>query len=167
MSIIDGIEIRQYRNEEEARAAAQVMASGEPWIRGGRTAEDTYRNISNPQAESYVALVDGKVVGIIVLAIAVPLIKGYVAGLAVGAEHRNRGIGAALLRFAEERIFRESPNVFLCVSSYNADAQRFYRRMGYEQIGEIAEYTEPGASELLMRKTKGTWADFEAGKIKS
>jgi [ribosomal protein S18]-alanine N-acetyltransferase len=158
--------IRKYQTEAEARAAAQIMATADPWIRGGRTAEQTYRNVTNPAAESYVAVVDDRVVGIIVLAIAVPLIKGYIAALAVAQDFRNRGIGAQLLSFAEQRIFRESPNVFLCVSSFNTDGQRFYQRMGYAQIGEIADYTISGASELLMRKTRGSWTDFEAGKLR-
>ena len=153
--------IRRYETDSEARAASQIMASAEPWIRGGRTAEQIHRNVTHPQNESYVALIDESVVGIIILAVAIPLIKGYIAALAVSPEHRNRGVGAALLQFAEQRIFRVSPNVFLCVSSFNSDAQRFYRRMGYTQIGVLENYDILGTDEIFMRKTIGPWSTFK------
>jgi ribosomal protein S18 acetylase RimI-like enzyme len=59
------------------------------------------------------------------------------------------------MAFAEERIFQEVPNVFLCVSSFNQEAQRFYARLGYEQVGELKDYVVRGHSEFLMRKTIG------------
>jgi ribosomal-protein-alanine N-acetyltransferase len=98
--------IRRYQGEAEARAAAAIMAGTEPWITLGRNAEQTYRNVTLPQQESYVALVGDEVVGVIIVALPIPLIKGYISGLAVKAEFRNRGIGARLLRVVEERIFQ-------------------------------------------------------------
>ncbi len=155
------ITIRPYEGEAEARAAATLMASTDPWRALGRTSEHTYRNVTNPQSEAYVALETGQVVGVIVLAINIPLVKGYICGLAVKAECRGRGIGRQLLTFAEDRIARFSPNVFLTVSSFNTGAQRFYERAGYERIGELKEFLIPGASEWLMRKTTGPWAAFQ------
>ena len=73
---------------------------------------------------------------------------------------------AALMRFAEERIFRDSPNVYLCVSSFNESAQRFYRRIGYEVVGELKELLIRGHSEILMRKTTGPVLEFERKKAK-
>jgi RimJ/RimL family protein N-acetyltransferase len=56
--------------------------------------------------------------------------------------------------FAEERIFRETPNVFLLVSSFNHRARALYQRLGYEPIGELKDFIVPGHSELLMRKVR-------------
>jgi hypothetical protein len=42
-------------------------------------------------------------------------------------------------RVAEEKIFKYRRNVFLLVSSFNKDAQRFYRSRGYEVVGEIRD----------------------------
>ena len=64
------------------------------------------------------------------------------------------------MRFAEERIFTESPNVFLCVSSFNAEGERLYEREGYEMIGELKDYIVGGHSEILMRKTLGPMEGF-------
>jgi len=154
--------IRLISSDDEARAGAEIMASTDPWLRLGRTFEHTYRTVSNPTFERCVAIVGGKVARIVLLAINLPLINGYVAALAVGAEFRNAGVGSKLLRFAEERIFEKSPNVFLCVTSFNIDAQRFYARHGYAQVGLLKDYDVPGVDEFLMRKTRGAWAGFGA-----
>jgi ribosomal protein S18 acetylase RimI-like enzyme len=94
----------------------------------------------------------------------VPLVRGYINLLAVKDGHRGHGIGAALLKFAEQRIFRDWPNVFLCVTTFNTDAQRFYQRMGYKRIGVIEDFIIEGAGEILMRKTIGPTSTFVPAK---
>lgn len=64
------------------------------------------------------------------------------------------------MEFAEQRIFRDSPNVFICVSSFNDAARRLYERLGYQKVGELRDLIVPGASEHLMRKTTGAWSTF-------
>jgi GNAT superfamily N-acetyltransferase len=85
----------------------------------------------------------------------------YVQILCVRADCRQRGLGSSLLRWAEERIFRDSSNVFICVSSFNAGARRLYERHGFELVGTLRELLVPGHDELLLRKTKGTWKVFK------
>ena len=58
-------------------------------------------------------------------------------------------------------IFRDSPNVFICVSSFNAGARRLYERLGFELVGTLRELHVPGHDELLLRKTTGSWKTFE------
>jgi len=64
------------------------------------------------------------------------------------------------VEWAEARIFRDSPNVFMCVSSFNANAFRLYQRLGYEVVGELRDYLVRGHSEILLRKTRGPWTEF-------
>jgi ribosomal protein S18 acetylase RimI-like enzyme len=85
-----------------------------------------------------------------------------VRAICVAPGLRRHGWGARLLAFAEERIFREAPNVFLCVSSFNLDAQRFYARLGYEPVGELRDYLVAGLGEILMRKTRGPIRGYAA-----
>jgi ribosomal protein S18 acetylase RimI-like enzyme len=153
-----GLEIRELRRAGEAEAAAAIMAATDPWVRLGRSYADTLRAATDPAANSFVAVTpvgDGNdVVGVVIVQ-ELLVFSGYVRAVAVRPDWRNRGVGRALLAHAEERIFRTWPNVFLCVSSFNADARRLYQQLGYETIGEIREFIIPGAGEFLMRKTRG------------
>ena len=80
---------------------------------------------------------------------------GYIQTVCVAPEYRGRGVGTALVAFAEERIFREHKNAFICVSDFNHGARRLYERLGYRLVGELTEYVVSGHSELLLRKTRG------------
>ena len=83
------------------------------------------------------------------------ILAGYLQTLAVAASYRRQGVGARLMRFVEERVFRDRPNVFLFVSSFNASARKFYVALGYETIGIVREFLVKGQDEILMRKTIG------------
>ncbi len=74
----------------------------------------------------------------------------YLRLIGVRADCAGRGIGAALLTEVEARA--ESRDLFLLVSDFNEGAQRFYRHMGYEQIGAIPGYVLADVSELIFRK---------------
>lgn len=80
---------------------------------------------------------------------------GHVQSLCVRQGLRGRGVGTRLLAWAEERILREVPNVFVCVSSFNPAALRLYSRFGYEVVGELRDYVVHGHSEILLRKSMG------------
>jgi ribosomal protein S18 acetylase RimI-like enzyme len=156
---ISSLTIRPLQGPDEARACAQLMANSEPWITLRRDYEFALKRLSDPTREVYTAMFEMTLAGFIVLNLRGPL-NGYIQTIGVMPESRNCGIGARMIAFAEERIFRESPNVFLCVSSFNAAAQRFYARLGYQRVGELKDYVVKGHSEYLMRKTKGPLADF-------
>jgi ribosomal protein S18 acetylase RimI-like enzyme len=89
-------------------------------------------------------------------------LAGYIQTICVAPEYRTSGIGRQLMAQAETRIFRETPNAFLMVSDFNAEARRFYERLGYRAIGEIPEYLVAGRSEILMRKTRGPIRGYSA-----
>lgn len=152
--------IRPMQGEEEARFCAKVMAESEPWITLRRGFDHAFAGLTNPSLEVYVACVGKDLAGHIVVNMRGSF-TGYIQVLAVAADWRSRGIGAQLVRFAERRIFRDSPNVFLCVSAFNPRAQKFYARLGYERIGELKDYVVAGQSEYLMRKTIGPRNGFQ------
>jgi ribosomal protein S18 acetylase RimI-like enzyme len=137
-----------------------MMAESEPWITLGRDVSQILPHFEDPTKEAYAAEVAGKLVGVVVVNMQGPL-PGYIQVLVVVPGHRSRGIGAQLLQFAEKRILRDSPNVFLCVSGFNHRAQQFYLRHGYKKIGDVKDFVISGASEWLMRKTTGPWQDFK------
>ena len=87
--------------------------------------------------------------------------KGYIQTICVSQEARGKGIGTALIQFAENRIFNVSPNVFMCVSSFNNEATKLYKQLGYEKIGELKDFILKGYSEILLRKSTGTLSEFQ------
>jgi ribosomal-protein-alanine N-acetyltransferase len=153
--------IRPLESAAEREWCAQLMASSEPWLTLGRTVEESNRAMQDPSREVYLAVQGTEAVGFIILTLTGPF-PGYVQTVCVSPEHRGSGVGTQLLAFAEARIFRQSPNVFLCVSSFNVDAQRLYERLGYVLIGELRDYVVSGHSELLLRKTRGPLSEFTA-----
>lgn len=159
MSSLLDLTVRPLESAGEREWCAQLMASSEPWLTLGRTVEQSRRLIQDPSREVYLAVQGIDAVGFIILTLAGPF-PGYVQTVCVSPEHRGRGVGTQLLAFAEERIFRKSPNVFLCVSSFNVDARRLYERLGYVLVGELKDYVVAGHSELLLRKTRGPLSEF-------
>ena len=146
--------------DDDIEACAEIMATSEPWITLGRSKEQARRILADRALqEVYVATHDGAPVGFIILILKGAFI-GYIRSVAVHADWRSCGLGRRLVWVAEERSFRESPNVFLCVSSFNPRARAFYERLGYEAVGELRDYIIRGHSELIMRKTLGPYADF-------
>ncbi len=150
----DGVDVRPLAGPDEAAWCAHVMSTSEPWITLGRGYDDSLRALTHAEREVHVAHVGGAPGGFLILDLKGALV-GYVRTLCVAPEMRGRGLGTRLLGFAEERIFAEWPNVFLCVSSFNHDARRLYERLGYERVGELRDFVVAGHAEILMRKTRG------------
>jgi ribosomal-protein-alanine N-acetyltransferase len=158
------LEIRELQRTPEAERCAQVMSASEPWITLRRSYEDSYEMLTDASREVYLAVIQGQIAGFAILNMEGAFV-GYVQTVCVFPEWRNRGLGTRLIAFAEQRIFRESPNVFMCVSSFNQEAQRLYERLGYEVIGELKDYVVPGHSEILLRKTIAPLTEYK--KIQS
>ncbi len=138
-----------------------MMCTTDPWITIGRHFDDCLSIVQKPGREVYVAEEDGAIGGFIIVDMKGAFI-GYIAILCVNASRRGTGIGSQLIRFAEERIFAETPNAFICASSFNPRARALYERLGYTPVGELTDYVIPGHYELLMRKTIGPLRDFRA-----
>ncbi|MDR3459108.1 MAG: GNAT family N-acetyltransferase [Verrucomicrobiae bacterium] len=152
--------IRPLVDATEARFCAAFMAASDPWLTLGLNVETIFRGLTNPAREVHVAeLKHQRVVGALVLHLD-GLLNGYIQTIAVHPEAQGHGIGTRLMHFAEERSLRHSPNVFLCVSSFNRRAQTFYERLGYQRVGELPDYVVQGHTEILMRKTWGPLRGF-------
>lgn len=154
-------EIRPLSDDTEAHACATIMATSDPWVTLGRSYDRCLATARDSALERYVAMSDGEVVGFILLSMQGSF-TGYIKSIAVREDWRGRGMGSALLAFAEQRILRDSPNVFICVSSFNHRAHALYERLGYETVGELRDFIVQGYHERLMRKTTGPLADFRA-----
>ena len=80
--------------------------------------------------------------------------SGYVQLIGVHPDVRSAGIGRALMQLAEKVIFTQGHDLFLLVSDFNTDAQRFYKQLGYRQVGKLDDYVVPGVSERIFWKRR-------------
>ena len=77
----------------------------------------------------------------------------YMGLLGVHPESRGRGVGAFIIGEGE-RLARESgaKRITLMASDFNVDAIRFYKRLGFWEMGRFADAVLPGVAEVLLVK---------------
>lgn len=144
---------------ERTGECARLMITSEPWITLGRTLEGALRSLRDPGKELHAVFEGDAVAGFVLLDMRGPL-AGYIQSICIRPEQRGRGLGAGLIAWVEQRVHRESPNVFLFVSSFNVAAQRFYERLGFTAVGRVPDFIVRGSDEILMRKSLGPMAEF-------
>ncbi len=152
--------IEPARNAADRETCARMMSESDPWVTLGRDFARCLTAVSDPGRELYVARSGAEVTGFILLTMKGQF-PGYITSVCVAASARGSGLGTQLVAFAEQRIHRESPNVFLCVSSFNPSARRLYERLGYEFVGSLKDFLVKGYDELLYRKSNGPWNTFK------
>lgn len=154
-----GRRVQPLDRRREAAACAELLVTSEPWITLRLSRDTALAVLTDPGREVYAIRDAGGVAGFVVIDMR-GLVTGYIQILCVRPDCRGQGLGTALLQWAENRIFRDSPNAFICVSSFNAGARRLYERLGFGLVGVLREFIVPGHDEILLRKTRGTWAEF-------
>ncbi|MDH4120630.1 MAG: GNAT family N-acetyltransferase [Deltaproteobacteria bacterium] len=92
------------------------------------------------------------------------LLGGYLKLLVVDPDLRGGGVGGKLMDALEDLMFQDSPNLFACVSSFNASALAFYHKRGYQKVGVIEQLIVPQHDEILLRKTMGPWRGYKNNK---
>jgi ribosomal protein S18 acetylase RimI-like enzyme len=78
----------------------------------------------------------------------------YLRLLAVSPAAQSRGLGAQLLKAAEQQC-AGARQLLLMVSDFNQGAQRFYQRCGYQQVGSCPDYALDGIAEQIWMKRLG------------
>lgn len=77
----------------------------------------------------------------------------YIQILGLAPMIHNRGFGTAILEFVEAQSRAGGDaNLWVCVSDFNTDAQRFYERYGFQRKAEFEDLVRDGRTEILMRK---------------
>ncbi len=157
---MEAITIRAMTTQAEAEVCAAMMAQSEPWLTLGRSYQVCLETLLHTDKEVFIAVIEDTVVGSIILNMHGALV-GYIQSICVSKEYRGKGVGSALLDYAETRIFASSANAFLMVSSFNPNARRLYERRGYGAVGELKDFIVAGHSEILMRKTRKSASECE------
>ncbi len=158
---LSALTISPLQNESEAQACARLMTTSEPWVTLGRTYETSLGIIEDQTREVYLARDEIGLAGFVILCMTGAFV-GYIQTICIDPSRRGQGLGSRLVEFAERRILKVSPNVFMCVSSFNLDARRLYERLGYRVVGELTDYIVRGHSEFLLRKTVGPLTGFRS-----
>jgi len=146
--------IYQTTESHHVEHCAKMMSETDPWIRLGISYSDCLKAFEGPCKEIYIQETLGEISGFVILQVCGSF-KGYIQTLCVSHTFRGRGLGSRLLLFAEERILKISPNIFICVSDFNTGALELYKRSGFRLVGELENFVKEGYSELLLRKTVG------------
>ena len=157
--MVEQIEIRPLHGQDEAQACAHYMANTSPWNQLGMSYDLLLRSLTDETKDVYVAADGDAPVGLIVIDMRGSFV-GYIKSLGVFPGWQGRGVGHRLLAFAEESIFGRSPNMFICVSSFNPRAQRLYENFGFSVVGRLTNYVVNGHDEILLRKTIAPLSDF-------
>ena len=75
--------------------------------------------------------------------------------MATAPEHQGKGIGKALMAFAEEEIVQAGGRMAFIETSSKPEYERtrhFHYARGYELICQIADFYAPGDDKLILQK---------------
>jgi len=119
-------------------------------------------HLDNPSGSGYhiqVAEVDSAVVSYICYGPA-PLTEGTwnIYWVAVSAKEQGKGIGSALMSFAEDEIRRAEGRLIIIETSSKPGyekTRRFYLDQGYEIVGRIPEFYALRDDKLILHKRLG------------
>jgi [ribosomal protein S18]-alanine N-acetyltransferase len=133
---------------------AMFMSATDPWITLGMDFDQCLSAFEGNCKEIYIILVQNEIAGFVIIQTG-GTFAGYIQTICIHEKFRGKGFGTKLLQFCEERILKISPNVFICVSSFNKGARKLYSEFGFKLIGELDNFVKEGFTELLLRKTVG------------
>jgi ribosomal protein S18 acetylase RimI-like enzyme len=155
--------IRKTTDTQDISTCAQMMAASDPWITLGMNYEQCLLAFDGPCKEIYVAEYENKTAGFVILQVC-GTFKGYIQTLCISEELRGKGLGKKILQFSEQRVLKISPNIFICVSSFNEGAIKLYYEFGFRLVGELDDFVKKGFTELLLRKSVGPLLGYTGDK---
>ena len=107
----------------------------------------------NPAARCWVAEMDGRVVGLLVLWMIVD--EAHIASLATHPEFRRQGIAKQLLVEALDNAYSEGARTaFLEVRAGNDAARRMYQKFGFEEVGRRERYYKDNNEDAILMTLK-------------
>ena len=142
------------RDENDFRSCALMMAGTDPWVKLEMDYAQCLKAFEGDYKEIYIARYGNELAGFIILQVC-GTFSGYIQSICISEKYRGRKFGTTVIRFCENRIHEFSPNIFICVSSFNKGAIMLYYKLGYKLVGELDSFLKEGFTELLLRKTTG------------
>jgi [ribosomal protein S18]-alanine N-acetyltransferase len=146
--------IKQTINPEVISDCAHLMSHSEPWITLGMPYEYCLKAFDGDYREIFIVEFENELAGFVIMQTQGSF-KGYIQTICITEAWRGMGVGTWLLKFCEKKILSYSPNIFICVSSFNKGAIRLYEQFGFKMVGKLDNFIKQGFTELLYRKTIG------------
>jgi diamine N-acetyltransferase len=88
------------------------------------------------------------------------LVGPYLQTIAVLPGHQGSGAGGLMLAWFEARArLTHQRNIWLCVSAFNTEAQRFYQAHGWQRVADLPDLIRDGDGEIMLRKRLIALAD--------
>ncbi len=133
---------------------AQAVVAIPPWSVMHYSADVLARFLAAPDAgvSRFLVEIDGEQAGAV--SVRFPWLKGpYLELLALLPPFQGRGIGTSILAwFEEEGIRQGARNLWVCASSFNSQAIRFYGRHGFQPAAMLSGLVADGYDDILLRK---------------
>ena len=153
--------IRLTSDHKEFAICARMMSLTDPWITLEMNFEQCLMAFDGRCKEIYVVETGNAIAGFVILQIC-GTFSGYIQTICIDEAYRGKGFGKKLLQFCEDRTLKFSPNLFICVSSFNKGAIKLYYEFGFKLVGELDNFVKTGFTELLLRKTVGPRVGYKA-----
>ena len=150
----DHVNIELTSHPHHFAICAMMMSVSDPWIKLGLDYDNCLQAFDGPLKEVYVLNKRKEIIGFVIIQTQ-GTFKGYIQTISINKKNRGGGYGTQLLQFCQNRILQYSPNIFICVSSFNHGAIQLYTKFGFELVGELKDFVKKGFTELLFRKTIG------------
>jgi ribosomal-protein-alanine N-acetyltransferase len=132
-----------------AAHAIDVLSFTLPWPERSFRFEVT----DNPAARCWVAEMDGRVVGMLVLWLIVD--EAHIASLATHPDFRRQGIAKQLLVTALDHAYIEGArSAFLEVRAGNETARSMYQKFGFEEVGLRERYYKDNNEDAILMTLK-------------
>ena len=140
--------------QSSCASLAAGIAAIEPWSVMNYPAETLAAFLARPDGgvSRYVVSVNGEEAGVV--SVRHPWLKGpYLELLALLPEAQNHGIGSSIMAWFESAGLKHGArNLWVCASSFNARALRFYERHGFARTATLPGLVADGYDEVLLRK---------------
>jgi len=163
MTYHEKIIIRLTKDPQKFAVCALMMSVSDPWITLEMNWEQCLKGFEGEYKEIYLVEAENNIAGFVIIQTS-GTFSGYIQTICIDEAFRGMGFGKKLLQYCEERILKFSPNVFICVSSFNKGAIKLYYKFGFKLVGELDNFVKEGFTELLLRKTVGPRVGYRIHK---
>lgn len=140
-------------DSDHASALADQFAAMSPWSRYPFSAKALTAYLAQHEAGAprYVIHANGQLAG--ALGLRLNWLRGpYVQFLGILPAHQRHGAGRAVMsQVITDARANTDRNVWVAASSFNADALRFYERLGFTRTALLDGLVQDGIDEVLLR----------------